>query len=258
MANLDGKVVIVTGGARGMGAAHVQKLVNDGARVVIADVLDEEGHAVASELGDNARFIHLDVSSEQSWTEAVGKVHADFGPVTSLVNNAGVEFAAPLHETSVDQFDRVVGVNLKGVFLGIKAVAPDMLDARSGAIVNIGSGAGLIGYENLSVYCSTKAGVNGLTMSAAIDYGKYGIRVNALHPGIVQTPMLREAMDSNEDLKNTLNDSVKYQSIPRMGETREISSAVSFLLSDDASFVTGVSLPVDGGLILGKATPLAG
>jgi 3alpha(or 20beta)-hydroxysteroid dehydrogenase len=256
VANLHGKVVIVTGGARGMGAEHARKLVDDGARVVIADVLAEEGHALASELGDNTRFVRLDVASEQSWTDAIEKVHADFGPVTSLVNNAGVEFAAPLHETSVEQFDRVIGVNLKGVFLGIKAVAPDMLDARSGAIVNIGSGAGLIGYENLSVYCSTKSGVNGMTMSAAIDYGKYGIRVNALHPGIVATPMLREAMDSNEDLKNTLDDSVKFQPIARMGETREISAVVSFLLSDEASFVTGISLPVDGGLILGKATPL--
>lgn len=257
MADVNGKVVIVTGGARGMGAAHVRKLLADGARVVIADVLEDDGRALASELGGDALFIRLDVTSEQSWTSAIENVHAAFGPVTSLVNNAGVEFAAPLHEVSVEQFDRVVGVNLKGAFLGIKAVAPDMLGARSGAIVNIGSGAGLIGYENLSVYCSTKAGINGLTMSAAIEYGKYGIRVNALHPGIVATPMLREAMDSNEDLKKTLNDSVKYQAIPRMGERSEISAVVSFLLSDEAGFVTGVSLPVDGGLVLGKATPLA-
>jgi 3alpha(or 20beta)-hydroxysteroid dehydrogenase len=257
MTNLDGKVVIVTGGARGMGAAHVRKLVTNGARVVIGDILEEEGRALASELGDNARFIHLDVTSEQSWTNTVENAHASFGPVTSLVNNAGVDLAAPLHEVSVEQFDRVVSVNLKGAFLGIKAVAPDMLGARSGAIVNIGSGAGLIGYENLSVYASTKAGINGLTMSAAIDYGKYGVRVNALHPGIVGTPMLRGAMDSNEDLKNTLNDSVKFQAIARMGETGEIASVVSFLLSDEAGFVTGVSLPVDGGLVLWNATPLA-
>ncbi|MFJ6263261.1 SDR family NAD(P)-dependent oxidoreductase [Rhodococcus erythropolis] len=257
MSNLDGKIVIVTGGARGMGASHVRKFANDGARVVIADVLDDEGHSVASELGDTAIFVHLDVTSEQSWTDAVETARTHFGPVTSLVNNAGIEFAAPLHETPVEQWNKVIDVNLKGVFLGIKAVAPDMLGARSGAIVNIGSGAGLIGYENLSAYTSTKAGINGLTMTAAIEYGKHGIRVNALHPGVVQTPMLRNAMDSNSDLKQALNDSVRFQAIPRMGETHEISEVISFLLSDQASFVTGVSLPVDGGLILGKATPLA-
>lgn len=257
MSNLDGKIVMVTGGARGMGASHVRAFRKDGARVVIADILDDEGKSVASELGDNALFVHLDVTSEQSWTDAVETVRTHFGPVTSLVNNAGVEFAAPLHETPVEQWDKVIDVNLTGVFLGIKAVAPGMLEARSGAIVNIGSGAGLIGFENLSAYSSTKAGINGLTMTAAIEYGKHGIRVNALHPGVVQTPMLKEAMDSNDDLKQALNDSVKFQAIGRMGEMHEISEAISFLLSDAASFVTGVSLPVDGGLILGKATPLA-
>lgn len=257
MSNLDGKIVIVTGGARGMGASHVRQFVKDGARVVVADVLDDEGNSVASELGGNALFVHLDVTSEQSWTDAVETVRTHFGPVTSLVNNAGVEFAAPLHETPVEQWDRVNDVNLKGVFLGIKAVAPDMLAARSGAIVNIGSGAGLTGYENMAAYTSTKAGINGLTMTAAIEYGKHGIRVNALHPGIVQTPMLKETMDSNKDLKQILINSVKFQAIARMGETHEISEAISFLLSDQASFVTGVSLPVDGGLTLGKATPLA-
>ncbi|NHP17224.1 glucose 1-dehydrogenase [Rhodococcus sp. IC4_135] len=257
MPNLDSKIVLVTGGARGMGACHARNFVDAGARVVIADVLDDEGRSTASELGENALFVHLDVSSEQSWTDAIEAARSHFGSVTSLVNNAGIELAAPLHETPVEQWDKVIDVNLKGVFLGIKAVIPDMLSAKSGSIVNIGSGAGLIGYENMSAYTSTKAGINGLTKTAAIEYGKHGIRVNALHPGIVQTPMLKDTMDSNADLKQILNDSVKFQAIGRMGETNEISEVISFLLSDRASFVTGVSLPVDGGLILGRATPLA-
>lgn len=257
MSNLTDKVVIVTGGARGMGAGHVRKLVEDGAKVVIADILEDEGKSLAAELGDNASFKHLDVTSEESWQAIVEHTQETFGTVTSLVNNAGIEQAGmPLHKLTTDDFDRIIKVNFKGVFLGMKAVLPAMISAGSGSIVNIGSASGIIGYDNTSVYAGTKSALNGLSKSAAIEYGKYGIRVNALHPGIVETPMMRHALDTNEDIKNTVEHSLKYQAMPRLGKLSELSGAVSFLLSDDAGFITGTEFLVDGGLVLGSATPL--
>lgn len=257
MSNLNDKVVIVTGGARGMGAGHVRKLVEDGAKVVIGDILEDEGKSLASELGGNASFKHLDVTSEESWKAIVEHTRETFGPVTSLVNNAGIEQpGSPLHEITTETFDRIVSVNYKGVFLGIKAVAPEMVRTGSGSIVNIGAGGAITGYENLSVYQSSKSALMALTRTAAIEYGKYGVRVNTLHPGIVDTPMLRESMDASQDVKNTLNNSVKYQAIPRMGKLEELSGSLSFLLSEDAGFITGTDFMVDGGLVLGKATPL--
>jgi 3alpha(or 20beta)-hydroxysteroid dehydrogenase len=252
----DGKVAIVTGAASGMGAAHARRLVAEGARVLIGDIQEEKGRAFVEELGSNARFHRLDVSSEESWNEIVEYADSEFGKVTLLVNNAGVELAKSLLDTTAADFDRTIAVNHKSTFFGMKAVVPGMIEEGSGSIVNIGAGGSVIGYENMGVYQSSKSALSALTKTAAIEFGKYGIRVNVLHPGIVQTPMLADAMEASPALKNTLNESVRIQALPRMGDVSELAGAASFLLSDDAGFITGVELLVDGGLVLGKATPL--
>ncbi|WP_024286922.1 glucose 1-dehydrogenase [Cellulomonas sp. KRMCY2] len=245
MARLDGKVAIVTGGARGMGAEDTRRLVAEGARVVIADVLDADGQALAAELPDSTIFVHLDVSSAASWAAAIEATHAAFGPVTTLVNNAGILSYASVDTAEEEDFRRVLSVNLVGPFLGIKAVVPDMKSAGGGSIVNISSAAGLVGLPSLAAYTSSKWGLRGLTKEAALDLGRFGIRVNSIHPGGIRTPMAAGADDSM----------FATQAMPRIGEVREIAAAVAFLASDDASYITGAELAVDGGMVLGALPP---
>lgn len=238
---MDGRVALVTGGARGMGAAEVRRLVAEGAKVVITDVLDAEGEALAAELGEAAIYQHLDVTDEAGW-EAVAKMAKEtFGPVTALVNNAGIVLQVPIGQTTAEDFRKVLDVNLTGVFLGIKAIVPQMIEAGGGAIVNISSAAGLVGMPNLGAYCASKWGVRGLTKAAALDLGHQGIRVNSVHPGAIRTPMAAGIEDEH----------LASQAIPRVGEPEEIASAVAFLLSDDALDITGAELAVDGGMVLG-------
>lgn len=241
MGRLDGKIAIVTGGARGMGAADARALVAEGARVVLGDVLDDEGRALADELGPEARFVHLDVSSAASWAAALEAAHEAFGPVTVLVNNAGILSYGSVDVAEEADFVRVLAVNLTGCFLGIQAVTPDMRAAGGGSIVNISSAAGLIGMANLAAYSASKWGVRGLTKSAALDLGRYGIRVSSIHPGGIRTPMAAGASD----------EMFATQTIPRIGEVEEIAAAVVFLASDESSYVTGAELAVDGGMVLG-------
>ncbi|GEL96228.1 glucose 1-dehydrogenase [Cellulomonas composti] len=238
---LEGKVAIVTGGARGMGEADTRRLVAEGARVVVGDVLDEPGAAVAAELGDHAVYTHLDVTDEASWAAAVDLAHERFGPVDVLVNNAGILAQGRIDETEPDTFRRVLDVNLTGVYLGIRAVTADMAAAGHGAIVNISSAAGLVGMQGLSAYSASKWGVRGLTKCAALDLGHLGIRVNSIHPGAIRTPMAAGVTD----------EAMAHQALPRVGEPSEIAAAVAFLVSDDASDVTGAELAVDGGMVLG-------
>lgn len=245
MARLDGKVAIVTGGARGMGAEDTRRLVAEGARVVIGDVLDTEGEALATELGDAAIFVHLDVTSPEAWAAAVEAAHAAFGPVTVLVNNAGVLAYGTVDVADEADFERLLKVNLFGPFLGIKAVVPDMKAAGGGSIVNISSAAGLVGMTGLAAYSSSKWGLRGLTKTAALDLGRYTIRVNSVHPGGVRTAMAAGATD----------EAFATQTLPRIGEVAEIAAAVAFLASDDASYITGAELAVDGGLVLGQVPP---
>ncbi len=243
---MAGRVALVTGGARGMGAAEVRRLVAEGAAVVIADVLDAEGEALATELGDKVVYQHLDVTDEAGW-EAVAKLAKDtFGPVTALVNNAGIVLQAPIDQTTAEDFRKVLDVNVTGVFLGIKAIVPQMVEAGGGAIVNISSAAGLVGMPQLSAYCASKWGVRGMTKAAALDLGHRGIRVNSVHPGAIRTPMAAGIEDEH----------MGGQAIQRVGEPEEIASAVAFLVSDDAMDITGAELAVDGGMALG-ATAMA-
>jgi 3alpha(or 20beta)-hydroxysteroid dehydrogenase len=243
MGRLDGKVAIITGAARGQGAAEARLFAAEGARVVLADVLDDEGKAVAGEIGDAAAYAHLDVTDEGQWSDAVALAERTFGPVTVLVNNAGILLFQAVHKTELADFDRILRVNVHGVFLGMKAVTPSMEKAGGGSIVNISSTAGLQGLPYLAAYVASKWAVRGLTKSAAIDLGHKGIRVNSVHPGGIDTPMVA----------GTSADAPFYQRLPvaRMGSTDESARAVLFLASDEASYIAGAELAVDGGATCG-------
>jgi 3alpha(or 20beta)-hydroxysteroid dehydrogenase len=243
MGRLEGKVAIITGGARGQGAAEGRLFAAEGARVVLADVLDDEGRATAEAIGDAARYVHLDVTDEAQWQAAVEAAEAAFGPVTVLVNNAGILHFQALDRTTLEDFDRVLRVNVHGVFLGMKAVTPSMVRAGGGSIVNISSTAGLQGLPRFGAYVASKWAVRGLTKTAAIDLGVKGIRVNSVHPGGIDTPMIA----------GTSGDAPFYKRlpVPRMGSADEAARAVLFLASDDASYISGAELAVDGGATCG-------
>lgn len=247
MTRLDGTVALVTGGARGMGAGEVRGLVAEGAKVVIGDVLDDEGEALAQELGDAVRFVHLDVTDSASWSAAVKTTREAFGPVTLLVNNAGIVAQVPVDSIPEEDLRRIYDVNLVGPFLGIQAVVPDMREAGGGSIINVASAVGLVPMPMVAAYSSSKWGVRGLTKCAALDLGRDGIRVNAINPGAIRTPMI-SGMDEAR---------FEVYAVPRVGEPADIAAAVVYLASDDASFVTGADLTVDGGMVLGPALPAA-
>ncbi|AZI34913.1 putative oxidoreductase [Caenibius tardaugens NBRC 16725] len=247
MGRLSGKVAIVTGGARGMGAATVRLFVAEGARVAITDVLDAEGNALAAELGDAARFYHQDVTSEAGWAEVVKQTEADLGPVDVLVNNAGILMFKSLLATSLEEYERVLRVNLVGEFLGIKAVAPGMIARGKGSIVNVSSVDGMKGANSLGAYASSKWGVRGLTKVAAMELGHRGIRVNSVHPGGVDTAMTNH----NNASRETVNERFTNVPLQRVGGPEEVAAASLFLASDDASYMTGAEIVVDGGMTIG-------
>ncbi|WAC95358.1 SDR family oxidoreductase [Streptomyces sp. NA13] len=245
MNDLSGKTVIITGGARGLGAEAARQAVAAGARVVLADVLDEEGAATAHELGDAARYQHLDVTSEEDWQRVVAYAREEFGSVDGLVNNAGISTGMFLETESVERFRKVVDINLTGVFIGMKTVIPAMKEAGGGSIVNISSAAGLMGLALTSSYGASKWGVRGLSKLAAVELGTDRIRVNSVHPGMTYTPMTAET--------GIRQGEGNYPNTPmgRVGEPGEIAGAVVFLLSDTSSYVTGAELAVDGGWTTG-------
>ena len=252
MARLDGKVAIITGGARGMGAATSRVFAAAGAKVAIADVLDDAGQALAAELGEAARFYQLDVTSEAAWAQTVAQVEVDLGPVDVLVNNAGVLMFKSLLQTSLEDYRRVLDVNLVGEFIGIKAVAPGMIARGKGAIVNISSVDGMKGANGLGAYASSKWGVRGLTRVAAMELGHLGIRVNSVHPGGVDTAMTNFGGVARETV------SERFQHIPlqRVGAPEEVARATLFLASDEASYMAGAEVVVDGGMVTGQYYPL--
>jgi 3alpha(or 20beta)-hydroxysteroid dehydrogenase len=237
---LNGEIALVTGGARGMGEAHARALVGEGARVVIADVLDEQGMALAGQLGESAIYVHLDVTTEESWAAALTAAESEFGAVTVLVNNAGIANSGSLEDYTLDMWNAIIAVNQTGVFLGIKAVAPGMKRARHGSIINISSVEGLRGGAFLHGYVASKFAVRGLTKSAAMELGGYGIRVNSVHPGFIETPMTA-GIDSRQ-LQIPLH---------RGGRPEEVSRTVVFLASEDSSYSTGAEFVVDGGMVNG-------
>jgi len=234
---VDGKVAIVTGGSRGMGAAHVRALVAEGARVVIADVLDEPGAALEAELGSDARYIHLDVTDVDEWERVVAFAVEQFGTVDILVNNAGISNTYPLIDFPLHAWNAVIAVNLTGSFLGMRAVAPVMTAAGSGSIINVSSIEGLQAVAQHHAYVASKFGVRGITKSAAIELGPSGIRVNSIHPGLIETPMT-EGMDA----------SIMQIALQRAAQPAEVSNLVLFLASEDSSYSTGSEFVIDGGV----------
>ncbi|MFB8754610.1 SDR family NAD(P)-dependent oxidoreductase [Streptomyces nigra] len=249
MERMTGQVAIVTGGARGIGAAVARLFTAEGAAVLIADVLDDEGSALATDLGDHrARYAHLDVSEEDGWTAAVSQAERDLGPVSVLVNNAGIVEWATIEEQSVESFRRVIDVNLQGPWLGIRAVTPALRRAGGGVIVNMSSSAGLMGYAGVGSYVAGKWGLRGLTKTAALELGADGIRVCSVHPGAVRTAMTADIDDSF----------VSGQPIPRFGEPEEVARMVAFIVAD-ATYSTGSEFVLDGGSTSGgPAVPSSG
>lgn len=246
MGRFDGRVALISGGARGMGADYVRALVAEGARVVFGDVLDDEGKALAAELGDDAvRYVHLDVTEEGHWNEAVATAEAAFGPVGLLVNNAGVVVFGTVADMAPAEFRRVVDINLTGVYLGMHAAIPSLRRAGDGVIINISSTAGMMGYAGINAYVASKWGVRGLTKAAAMELASDGIRVVSIHPGPVRTPMTAGLGDGL----------ITGQAIPRMGEPAEITRLMLFLAAD-ATFSTGSEWIADGGALLGPLAPV--
>jgi 3alpha(or 20beta)-hydroxysteroid dehydrogenase len=246
---LQGKVALVTGAARGQGEAEARLFVAEGARVVLADVLDAEGEAVAAGLGGAAMYRHLDVAASDEWATAVAHVEATWGRLDVLVNNAGTA-SPPTRIEAEDPGDhrRVMGTNLDGVYLGMRAVVPIMTRQRSGSIINISSIDGLVGVAGMTTYSATKFAVTGMTRSAALELGHRGIRVNSVHPGVIETPLVQRAPRAVLDrLQRVLH----HQPIPRMGTPQEVAYLVLYLASDESSYCTGAQFVIDGGHIAG-------
>jgi 3alpha(or 20beta)-hydroxysteroid dehydrogenase len=246
---LAGSVVIVTGGAGGQGAAEARLLVDRGGSVLIGDIADESGQALAAELGDQAVYSHLDVSSEDDWRAALATAIDTFGRVNALVNNAGI--ATPprsIIKTPVADYRRVVDVNQIGTYLGIHVVAPAIVDAGGGSIVNVSSVNGFIGGWGVAGYVSSKFALRGLTRVAAIELGPKGVRVNSIHPGPIDTPMLRTGMPEGSDVIEAMG---RMTPAGRVGSVDEVAALVAFLISSESSYCYGAEIVLDGGLLAG-------
>ena len=243
---LEGKVALISGGARGMGAAEARLFASEGAKVVIGDVLQEEGRqteAQINEAGGECLFVRLDVTSEDNWQDAVATTVARFGKLDILVNNAGIFRTERVEDTSEQSWDQVMDVNAKGVFLGTKHAIPEMRKVGGGSIINISSIAGLVGSPYSSAYNASKGAVRLLTKATAIQYAKDGIRANSVHPGVIETEMTREVVNDEAFRQFRL----VTNPIPRLGQPEDVAYGVLFLASDEASFMTGSELVIDGG-----------
>lgn len=241
MARLEGKVAIITGAARGMGAAHARRFVAEGAKVVLTDLNVVEGTALANELGENALFVEQNVTSADEWANVVAQAEKAFGPVNVLVNNAGISVNKSFLQMTEEEYRRIVDINQVSVFLGLKTVVPSMQKAGGGSIVNISSINGIVG--GAVGYTDTKFAVRGMTKAAAMECSHYGIRVNSVHPGVIETPMVTEG-----DAVEAIKEFAKHIPLKRMAQPEEVTNLVLFLASDESSYSTGSEFIVDGGL----------
>ncbi len=240
MGRVDGKVALISGGARGMGASHARALVAGGAKVVTGDILDDEGKALAKELGAAARFVHLDVTQPDQWKAAVDVALREFGTLNVLINNAGIINGNNLRTFPLADWQKIIDINLTGTFLGMQVAVEPMIAAGGGSIINISSVEGLRGSPLLYGYVASKYGVRGLAKAAALELAQYKIRVNSIHPGLIRTPMTAGIPED-------------FLQIPlgRGAEPGEVSACVVYLASDESSYSTGGEFLVDGGLTAG-------
>lgn len=245
MGVLDGRVAIITGGARGQGAVEGQLFADEGATVVLTDVLDDEGGRTAAEVG--CEYLHHDVASEADWDGVVADVVGRHGRIDVLVNNAGIFQGAGLMNTSAADFDRMLAINARGVFLGMQKVGAAMADAETGSIVNISSVAGLMGTMGSFAYSASKWAVRGMTKSAAKELGRRNVRVNSVHPGYIDTEMLAQTSVFTEDDDRTRR-VLRQVPLRRIAEPAEVGRVVLFLASDASSYCTGQEFTVDGGM----------
>ncbi|WP_433496604.1 SDR family NAD(P)-dependent oxidoreductase [Sphaerimonospora sp. CA-214678] len=244
MVDLAGRTVIVTGGARGQGEAEVRRFIDANAHVLIADVLEERGRALAGELGERARFLRLDVTREEDWAAAVESL-TDWPPVRVLVNNAGVHWKRGLLDESAAEMSAMLDVNVVGALLGTQAVTEAMTTAGGGSIVNVCSVLALLGGYGSAAYTTSKWALRGLTKAAALELGPRGIRVNAIHPGYIDTPMLTEAGHGRDP------DHYRFLPLGRPGAPRDVAELVLFLASDESGYLTGGDFVIDGGMTAG-------
>lgn len=255
MGKLDGRVVVITGAARGQGEQEARLFVAEGAKVLLGDVLDEQGSALAKELGEAAVYVHLDVTQEADWTAAAAAGKAAFGKVDGLVNNAGILRFNELVSTPLDEFQQVVQVNQVGAFLGIRTIAPEIEAAGGGTIVNTASYTALTGMAFVGSYAATKAAIVGLTRVAAMELAAKGIRVNAMCPGAIDTPMSNPAqLDPTADPaeSSAALDELYKKLVPlgRVGKPDEVAKLALFLSGEDSSYITGQPFVIDGGWLV--------
>lgn len=241
MGRLENKIAVVTGAAQGMGESHARTMLKEGAKVVITDLNSTKGEALAEELGENVLFVKQDVTKEDDWKKVVSEAESTFGPINILVNNAGISFNKTFEECSLDDYMKIVNINQVSVFLGMKYVQPSIAKANGGSIINISSMNGIVG--GAVGYTDTKFAVRGITKAGALEFAKDNIRVNSIHPGVVETPLVTEG-DSYEMIKEF----AKTIPLGRMAQSQDISDLVLFLASDDSRYSTGSEFIVDGGM----------
>ncbi|WP_328327717.1 MULTISPECIES: SDR family NAD(P)-dependent oxidoreductase [unclassified Streptomyces] len=256
MGKLDGRVVVITGAARGQGEQEARLFVAEGAKVLLGDVLDEQGSALAKELGESAAYVRLDVTQEADWNAAVQVAKETFGKIDGLVNNAGILRFNELVTTPLDEFQQVVQVNQVGAFLGIRTVAPEIGAAGGGTIVNTASYTALTGMAFVGSYAATKAAIVGLTRVAAMELAAKGIRVNAMCPGAIDTPMSNPAQldpDADPAESSAALDELYKKLVPlgRVGRPEEVARLALFLSGEDSSYITGQPFVIDGGWLAG-------
>ena len=240
MARFDGTVALVSGGARGMGASHVRGLAGEGAKVVFGDILDDEGRSLQEDIGGSVHYVHLDVTNDDDWKAAVTAAEDVYGPIGLLVNNAGIVSYGAVDVMEPDEFRRVIDINLTGTFLGMHYAVPSLRKAGGGAIINISSTAGLMGYATIAAYGASKWGVRGMTKAVAMELGNDNIRVMSIHPGPIRTPMTDGMGD----------ELTQAQPIKRFGEPEEVTRLLMFMAAE-ATYSTGSEWIIDGGAVLG-------
>ncbi len=250
MGRVEGKVALVTGGAVGLGAAHTRTLHSEGAKVVITDLNEIDGQALADELGDDALFVAQNVVDEAGWQNVMAATVDRFGRLDVLVNNAGVVLPGSVEDVSYDDWKKIMTVNVDGTFLGCKYAVGQMKKNGGGSIINISSAAGLSASADLAAYNTSKAAVAMLTKSVALHAGQFGIRCNSVHPGTVMTPMVEAFVNLAPDPDAAVEDMRVNHALQRLGEPQDIANTILFLASDESSFATGGEYRIDGGLAL--------